>query len=230
MKLFSEQEIIEVYNQHVLKDLDYFNKVNERYQNLDSNQKNKLSDLTCCRVASLFDYEDWIQKYNLNYVANLLVTCQSDPEIDYVIANNVTVCSYDNDKNHDLHSLNLEFKEYDFIIFNQTLEHLYNPFIAMEKLYDHLKPGGFLYTTAPTINVPHVLPFHFWGITPIGMCMLAKSVGFEILECGFWGNFEYIKHIFKTANWPNINQIINTPEGMENDSTCQSQTWILVQK
>lgn len=230
MKLFSEQEIVETYNQYVLKDVNYFTKVSERYQNLSDEEKNNLNNFTCCRVASLFDFKDWIEKYNLKNVSNLLITCKDDPEVNYINSNNTTVCHYDTDKNFDLHNLNLDFKSYDLIIFNQTLEHLYNPFIVVEKLYEHLKPGGFLYTTIPTINVPHMLPFHFWGITPIGACMLFKSAGFKIMECGFWGNFNYVEFIFKTGDWPNIEKMLKTENGMNNDSTCQSQTWILVQK
>jgi SAM-dependent methyltransferase len=230
MRLFAEKDIIETYNQYVLKDVNYFNKVPKEYSITTPEEKSKLDKLTCCRVASIFDFKDWIKKYNLNNIRNLLVTCQGDPEIEYINFENITVCHYDSDSKYDLHLLDVEFKDHDFIIFNQTLEHLYNPFIAMQNLYDHLKPGGFLYTTVPTINVPHMLPFHFWGITPISLCMLAKSVGFEIRECGFWGNLNYVEHIFKTGDWPNIKEMINTPDGMKNDSVCQAQTWILVQK
>jgi SAM-dependent methyltransferase len=230
MKLFTGTDITETYNQHVLKDIDYFNKVTKKYSNLTQEEKFKFDGLTCCRVASIFDFEDWVKKYNLGEIGNLLVTCPSDVELRYINSKNTTVCHYDSNNDYDLHVLNLEFKSYDFIIFNQTLEHLYNPFLAMERLYDHLKPGGFLYTTVPTINVPHMLPFHFWGITPIGLCMLAKSVGFKIVECGFWGNLDYIEHIFKTGDWPSIDQMLNMPNGIKNDSVCQAQTWILIQK
>ena len=46
MKLFSEQEIIETYNQHVLKDINYFTKVSEGYKNLNDEEKNYLNSFS----------------------------------------------------------------------------------------------------------------------------------------------------------------------------------------
>lgn len=230
MKLFSEKEIIETYNNYVLKDIDYFTKVTREYSKLSDEEKIKLNENTCCRACSIFDFKEWIKKYNISSVENLLITCWDDIELNYISANNITISHYDSNKENDLHRINLDFKNYDFIIFNQTLEHLYNPFIVMKNLYDHLKPGGYLYTTVPTINTPHVLPFHFWGITPIGLCMLSKSVGFNILECGFWGNLEYVNTILNTGDWPKLEEVFNSCEKLDINSLGQSQTWVLVQK
>jgi hypothetical protein len=73
------------------------------------------------------------------------------------------------------------------------------------------------------------MPFHFWGITPIGLCVLSKSVGFNILECGYWGNLQYINYIFSHNDWPNGNNVMK--DGIiENKEICQSSTWILLQK
>ena len=99
-----------------------------------------------------------------------------------------------------------------------------------EKYIIHLKPWGDLYTTVPTINIPHMMPFHFWSITPIGLCLLCKSVGFEILECGYWGNNEYIKYIFDNNDWPTTDDVKNEKGFIENNLVCQAQTWILVKK
>ena len=120
-------------------------------------------------------------------------------------------------------------KNYDFIIFNQTIEHLYNPFLCLKNLYDHLNNNGFLYTSVPTINIPHMTPIHFWGVTPIGLCLLMKSVGFQILECGYWGSRKYIEYIFQNNNWPGYNDISNDYD-LGYDPVCQAQTWILVKK
>lgn len=228
-KLFSENEIVEIYNKHVKKDLSYYNKCNERYSKLSIEDKNKFFNIDFPRVSSLFDFQDWIKKYNLTHVDSLLSTYRKDYELDYINCNHITYCEYDNGKN-DLHTLNLEKTDYDMIIFNQTLEHLYNPFVCMENLYNHLRVGGYLYTTVPTINIPHMVPFHFWGITPIGLCMLCKSVGFDILECGFWGNYKYINHIFSQGKWPNNSEIFESNMEIKSTDLCQAQTWVLVQK
>jgi hypothetical protein len=115
------------------------------------------------------------------------------------------------------------------VIFNQTVEHLYNPFLCLQNLYDHINHGGYLYTTVPIINIPHMVPIHFWGVTPIGLCLLMMSVGFNVVECGHWGSKEYIDYIFTNNNWPSYRDI-STNYNLGYNNTCQAQTWILVQQ
>jgi len=229
MKLFSEEEIIETYKKYVIKDVQYYNKVDENYKKISDEERKKLLELDFPRVASLFDFKDWIEKYNLKKVNSLLSTCENDIELNYIDWDYNKVCSYNN-KENDLHTLNLSKKDFDMIIFNQTLEHVYNPFISMKNLFDHLKSGGYLYTTVPIINIPHMRPFHFWGITPIGLCMLSKSVGFKICECGYWGGYNYLGYIFSRGEWPKHDIVFDHNNKIENDELCQTQTWILVQK
>lgn len=99
----------------------------------------------------------------------------------------------------------------------------------MWNLYHHLKPGGFLFTSMPTINIPHMVPFHFNGYTPIGLCMLMKSVGFEVLELGYWGNNDYINKLFINKNWPSYEDLL-IDGNIKHDEGSEVQTWILVQK
>ena len=229
-KIFNEKEIIDIYNKYVLKEPSYFDKANIRYQSLSDELKIKWQNRDFPRLASIFDFEDWIKKYNLEKVNKLLCTYETDDELDYIQANTVDIIDYSKNKEYDLHTLDLKDKDYDFIIFNQTLEHLYNPFLSMKKLYEHLNPNGYLYTTVPIINIPHIVPFHFWGITPMGLCILSKNASFDILECGYWGNLEYINHIFSTNAWTHTNNVMNSDGVIENIDHCQSQTWILLKK
>ena len=229
VNILSEEEIVELYETYVKKPKEYFKKSNEEYHKLSDFEKYEWSQKDFPRLSSLFDYKEWIEKYDLKHVNKLLSTCSDDFELKYITYDHVKFCEYFKDKKFDLHTLDLEEKNYDFIIFNQTLEHLYNPFISLSNLYNHLNKGGYLYTTVPTINIPHEIPFHFWGITPTGLCALCKSVGFEIMECGYWGNLPYINHIFKNNDWPHTHHIMNNGI-IENVEQCQSQTWILVKK
>ena len=229
INLLSEEEIVELYNKHVCKSNEYYRKANDEYHKLSNLEKSKWFPKDFPRLASTFDFKEWVEKYNLKHVGKLLSTCATDVELEYITYDNITISDYSTNKNYDLHTIDLGEKDYDMIIFNQTLEHLYNPFIAMKNLFDHLKPGGYLYTTVPTINIPHMVPFHFWGMTPTGLCGLGASVGFNVLECGYWGNLSYINHIFTHFGWPNTSDIMIN--GMiENVDHCQSQTWSLFQK
>ena len=229
INLLSPDEIVELYQKHVVKPEEYFRKANDEYHKLPDSEKTRWFPCDFPRLASLFDYKEWIEKYKLKHVGKLLSTCTGDYELEHITYDTITLCDYLLDKKYDLHTMNLEDKDYDMIIFNQTLEHLYNPFVSVKNLYNHLKPGGYLYTTVPTINIPHQVPFHFCGITPTGLCTLSASVGFNVLECGYWGNLSYINHIFKHNGWPSTNDVM-IDNMIENVEHCQSQTWVLLQK
>jgi SAM-dependent methyltransferase len=227
MKLFSENDIYHTYNKFVVKDNQYFNRFIEYKNYLSESELTDYQNFDVPRVMSIIDFKDWIKKYNIQTGNDLLSTCTTDIELRYIKYDNTITAPY---PPHDLHSFNLNNKQFDFIIFNQTLEHLYNPFLAVSKLYDHLKDGGYIYTTVPTINIPHMTPIHFWGITPIGLCMLFKSFNFQIMECGYWGNCNYINYIFENNTWPGHKQLLNKSNTLKHDNVCQAQTWILAKK
>ena len=229
----SSKRISELWNTHVVKPKSYFRKAGLRYSLLTLEERIKWAKRDFPRLASLFDFQDWLLKYDLLQVEKLLATCAEDPELAYIEAGSTFLASYEKDPRFDLHILDLPQKDYDLCIFNQTLEHLYNPFLALRRIADHIKPGGFIYTTVSTINIPHLQPFHFWGITPIGLCVLAESVGLKVVEVGYWGNKEYVNYIFQRNTWPDASQVLGVnDQHISNDQTLvtQSQTWALFQK
>lgn len=226
MKLFNEKDIQAIYNKYVVKPKEYFERFTSIDRYLSNDELEKYKNLDAPRTISIIDFKEWINKYNLKKVNKLLYTCKQDLELPYIEYKNSIELSY---PPHDLHNFELTEKDHDFVIFNQTLEHLYNPFLAIKNLYDHTKNGGFLYTTVPTINIPHMTPIHFWGITPIGLCLLMMSAGFEIMECGYWGSSKYIKYIFTENNWPGYIQISEN-FNLSYNPVCQAQTWVLVKK
>jgi SAM-dependent methyltransferase len=169
-----------------------------------------------------------MKKHNIGHFDKVLSTCENDPELEHISYNSIRYAPYYSGHN-DLHTFDLDEKDFDFILFNQTIEHLYNPFLSMSKLYEHLKPGGYLFTSVPTINIPHMIPFHFNGYTPMGLCALMKTTGFNIVELGFWGNVDYIRYIFEKNNWPDYREL--TRDGiLKNEKDKEAQCWILVRK
>jgi hypothetical protein len=50
-----------------------------------------------------------------------------------------------------------------------------------------MKDGGIVYMNAPSINIPHLTPYHFYtGPTPVGLGCIVQQAAFEILDIGFW--------------------------------------------
>jgi len=227
MNLFNEQYITESFRKHVIKDRSYF----EKYEKLPlefNNKKWKWEGKDFPRVWCVLDFKEWIKKHKIDHFSNVLATCDSDPELEYISYDKISFAEYSNGQN-DLHTLDLPKKDFDFVIFNQTLEHLYNPLVAMMNIYDHMAKGAYLFTSVPTINIPHMLPFHYGGLTPIGLSLLCETVGLKTIELGMWGNLDYIKYIFSNQTWPDYRVLIK--DGIiKNEPVNHAQCWILARK
>lgn len=173
----------------------------------------------------VLDFIEWTTKHGATTVGHLGYTCQTDDELEFLTANHKTLLEY---PSYDLHTLAFK-NEFDFFLFNQTLEHLYNPFEAVKKIYESLKPGGYVFTSVPTLNIPHMTPIHFNGFTPMGLAMLFKTNNFDVVEIGQWGNFEYIQRLWYTHNWPGYNDLQKNNR-VTNEERNVCQTWILARK
>jgi SAM-dependent methyltransferase len=227
MKHFTEQELNELYWNKIHLPDSYF----QQYEHVppcplrswDYSWKN--NDFP--RVWCTLDFRSWIHKYGLSSPAVLGYTCETDPELEFLQPSEKILVDY---PTHDLHTIGTSFPHtFDFFLFNQTLEHLYNPYLAMKNIYDCMKPGGVVFTSVPTINIPHMTPIHFGGFTPMGLATLCMSAGFEVLELGQWGNLEYIQRLWSTHQWPGYTTLQkNNRVTNERDNCCQC--WILVRK
>ena len=225
-----ENLIKNIYKNKVKKSHDYFmEKISEICPIKKWNNSWRHKDAPRCKC--IIDFINWIDKYNIQSCENLGYTSDNDPELEFINAKNKYLHAYvghdDNDKeklSNDLHIFVPNIL-YDFFIFNQTLEHLYNPFLAVNQIYKTIKPGGYVFTSVPTINIPHETPFNFYNHYPMGLAILFVSAGFEIIETGQWGNYNYINYIFKNHGWPDIYNV-----GQHNEERNVAQCWILVKK
>ena len=121
---------------------------------------------------------------------------------------------------------------FDLVIFSQVLEHLYDPFLAMKNIYEITAPGGYVFTSVPTLNIPHFTPFHFYHFTLMGLISLFVRHNFEVLEVGQWGNKEYEKLLLQTHEWPSLQDLAKVldPHNISNDRDNADQVWILARK
>lgn len=184
------------------------------------------------RVISLLEFEKIVEKYNFQIEKLLVFNGLEDPELDYLEGRIKKIYNVEYEKNPekgDLHTLDLPIKDADFVLINQTLEHIYNPQQCLFNIMNHMKVGGYLYTNVPACNVPHSEPFHFFtGYTPMGLAAAAYQVGFKVLEIGQWGNLEYLIKLWtRNPGWSDYTQLQNP--GL-NEPHNPVITWGLFQK
>jgi SAM-dependent methyltransferase len=95
----------------------------------------------------------------------------------------------------DLSNIPVEDCRFDFILFNQVMEHLPEPKLVLAELYRVLKEGGKIIYTGPLFYEEHEKPYDFYRYTQFGLRYLFNFVGYEIerldwLE-GYFGTVGY---------------------------------------
>ncbi|HJQ15611.1 MAG TPA: class I SAM-dependent methyltransferase [Allosphingosinicella sp.] len=95
----------------------------------------------------------------------------------------------------DLRSIPVEDARFDFIIFNQGLEHMPEPGAVLSELNRVLKPGGRMICTAPFFYEEHEKPYDFYRYTQFAYRYLLPNAGFEIKSLdwmeGYLGTVAY---------------------------------------
>lgn len=85
-----------------------------------------------------------------------------------------------------------ELEPFDVVICEQVLEHVAEPFVAAEHLFQLCKPGGHLVVSTPFLIKVHELPMYgmldYWRFTPRGLRTLLERAGFEVDHVDTWGN------------------------------------------
>lgn len=225
----NNQEIKKIYDDFVLpkKNNHYYN----RYEKLPIEFNNRIwkwenKDLP--RVISLLEFKKFIEENNLFFNDVLSLNGSGDPEFEYLSYKNVFNYNYlDNPEKHNLLNIDLDKKDFDFFMSNQTLEHIYDPCLVLKNINKHLKIGGYLYINVPAFNMAHDTPYHhFVGFTPTGLGCITKQAGFEILDIGFWGNTQYINYMMNNNDWPDFRKFNN----YISEDNKEVITWIFAKK
>ena len=229
-KYIDNEGIKKIYTKHVA--VNYTKKYLLRYipLPLEKNSKDwKWEGKDFPRVISLLEFDKYIREHNLSFTKTLCINGSQDPEYEYVDCGGKTTIYYEDDPvNHDLHALNLNERDFDFIMLNQTIEHLYSPITCLQNVYKHMKSGGIMYANVPSNNIPHSTPYHYYtGLTPTGLGAITEAAGFKILSIGQWGNLDYLQKLYTLGKWPDY-RMLNNP-GI-NDFNNPVTTWIFAQK
>ena len=86
-----------------------------------------------------------------------------------------------------------EAGRYDVVICEQVLEHVPDPWLAVEHLRDLCAPGGHV-----IVSTPFLIRIHeerilndmkdYWRFTPRGLRILLERAGLEVVQIESWGN------------------------------------------
>jgi SAM-dependent methyltransferase len=229
-KDFDQPEIIELYREKVKRPASYFESLPATLPCPVPGFERTWVVGDYSRVRIVLDFQKWIQKYSLERPNCLGVTSQTEPELYFLNPVHIEYLPY---PPVDLHALDEHCNDFfDMFIFNQTLEHLYNPFKAVQSIFKALKSGGTVFTSVPTLSIPHLIPIHFAGFTPMGLAMLFATNGFEILEIGQWGCQKYIEEQYKRLDFISADILEKVYEGglIPNEEPYCVQCWILARK
>lgn len=203
----------------------------ERYSELPLHKNNsswRWENKDFPRVIAVLEFEKFMEEKKFEFNHTLSFNSIGDPEFDFINKKYSTDYFYLNDPNSfDLHSFNLEKKDFDFFMINQTLEHVYDPCLVLRNVHGHLKTDGIFYCNVPAFNMSHDTPHHHYvGFTPTGLGCIVKQAGFEILDIGFWGNTEYINYMMNNNDWPDFTKIKNYKSEINKEVIC----WIFAKK
>jgi SAM-dependent methyltransferase len=93
-------------------------------------------------------------------------------QVDKAYAPSTYVC--------DLAKIPVEARRFDFVVFNQVMEHLSEPKLVLAELHRILKDDGKLIYTGPLFYEEHEQPYDFYRYTQFGLRHLFNSAGFVI--------------------------------------------------
>lgn len=94
----------------------------------------------------------------------------------------------------DLHDLSkFSSNSYDFVILDEILEHVAQPWLAVKEVYKILKIGGCLICSTPFLIAEHKCPNDYWRFTKEGLTELLSD--FERLEINSWGNAKSVCYL-----------------------------------
>lgn len=121
---------------------------------------------------------------------------------------------------------------FDYIVSDQVLEHVENPFAAAEEQYRIVRCGGWVIATTCFYNPIHTDRYQqdFWRFTPDGLRQIFK--GFSEVEVTSWGSMDVVsrdlyykgrRSKYKEEDWRLVSST-------ENDPNMPWLVWVIARK
>jgi SAM-dependent methyltransferase len=94
------------------------------------------------------------------------------------------------DRVADIHDLPAEWAgRFSGVLCSEVLEHVARPWIALPKLRQAMRPGGWIVVTTLTSFPIHGFPDDYYRYTPSGLKLLLEDAGFSDVETENQGEF-----------------------------------------
>lgn len=214
---------VEPYHKQLGKYEDFFS-----YLQKYNTKKWKWEGKDFPRVIALLEFKDYVEKYGLHAKKLLSFNGENDPELGYLPYDCGIDYKYDKKtESNDLHVWNPPVYDFDFCLLNQTLEHVYDPILCLQNIHRHLLPNSYIWISVPVVSTPHEVPSYFFtGFSPTGLLATLFTSGFKIIECGWWGNKQYLNLLYEVG-WVDYTKL-DTP--LKNDPRFAVITWALAKK
>lgn len=123
--------------------------------------------------------------------ANILFVSSDYPLVELFWNSKKKVVKYPEYDVCNLHQI--EDNQYECVICDQVIEHVENPFDAVNEMYRVLKPDGVMILTTVFMYPIHEWPKDYWRFAPDGLRKLCEK--FQVIHCDGWGNQEMVKLI-----------------------------------
>ena len=134
----------------------------------------------------------------------------------------------------DMQRLPFNDETFDYVISDQVIEHLENPFKAINESNRVLKRGGIAIHTTCFLNYYHPAPNDFWRFSPECLKFICKEFS-QIIQCEGFGNkfaamlcliSDRLRAMEIPDNYLSIRHLLAT----YNDIKYPITTWIIAQK
>lgn len=87
------------------------------------------------------------------------------------------------DRVADVHNLPADWAgRFSGVLCSEVLEHVARPWVALPKIREVIRPGGWVVITVPFCFPVHAYPDDYWRMTPSGLRELLQWAGFTAVE------------------------------------------------
>lgn len=255
-KLFSAREIEALARSAVFPHGGYFTKYADMDKSLDTLRDTTGINLRAKkplpfpgRVFSVLDLVEWNQTFGFLDCKQALAMSLTDVELGlltptcsdsvdqwiYPISSTPDRATALAEHRGDLHyPITLpNAGKYDFVVFGQTLEHLYDPVLGLKNIADAMAPGGYMFTSVPMLNHLHSSPHFFSMPTPYGLAMWCQMAGLDPIKIGQFGSEQSVTNLGANPTWwPSFPSYYNKTRNPQiiNDPLTPTDIWVLAQK